>query len=197
MALVNVILFAKEGGGEEPSASWSWIRFLVDDITLWGFALLCSIVLPLDEGSSGRDICSSRTISVWNRECHLSNFPLRPQKRGTGHQVVKHIDVFSPNDFFLKPIEFLMFLAYHYTISLFTVVTIWICLGFLITRALVPTSVHCLNWDNDFTKAEYNNHLVLLGQLLIWRYKITGIHIFVMYWTATYFTTQAQYNLMS
>lgn len=41
---------AKEGGGGDPSTSWSWISFLADDIICWGFALLCSIVLPLDEG---------------------------------------------------------------------------------------------------------------------------------------------------
>lgn len=41
---------AMEGGGEDPSTSWSWIRFSVDDIIFWASALPCSIVLPLDKG---------------------------------------------------------------------------------------------------------------------------------------------------
>lgn len=36
-------------GGVDPLTSCSWIKFSVDDITFWGFALLCSIVLS-DEG---------------------------------------------------------------------------------------------------------------------------------------------------
>lgn len=72
---------AQEGGGEESSTSWSWIRFLVDDIIFWGCALLyhcaawigvcvcflgggcvCVCFLVCDGGRG--ETCSSGTISV-------------------------------------------------------------------------------------------------------------------------------------
>lgn len=105
MALVHFNVLQKEGGGEDPSASWSWIRFLVDDIIFWGFALLCGIVLPLDKGELWQG-CTKSTNNISLEQngppLKFSFGPTAQDDRPTG---CKSILIYFPQMTFLLKIK--------------------------------------------------------------------------------------------
>lgn len=67
MVPVHFVPLQRKEEGVDPSTPWSWIRFLVDDIILGGFALLCSIVLHLVKGGLWQYRQSTNNISLEQR----------------------------------------------------------------------------------------------------------------------------------
>lgn len=133
---------AKEGGGEDPSTSWSWIRILVDDIIFWGFALLCSIVLPLDK----KELWQGRTQSTNNisleQRIPLLKFSFGLTTQRSWPLGCKGILIYFPQMTFLLKLKALP--DVFFSISLFMVVTMWIYLDFSFTGGLVLSCIQRL-----------------------------------------------------
>ena len=105
----------------------------MDDIIFWGFALLCSIVLPMDMGELWQGYMQfTNNISLEQRMPPLKCFLWDHSIGGLASRLSQHIHLFSPNDFSSQTNKVSWCFVDLFTMSIFRVVTIWICLDILI-----------------------------------------------------------------